>query len=186
MVKPDKRFWTTIFEDHNPALLGKARSVLGSEPQAVVGISADDVAQQVLAEIMETGLPYVGSHYQVRSFLQRREGWVLSSVFDEAKRRRGGQIEEELPDDRAGPELTTNPIEEVEERLDDDQAVRDERAHFACLTPNQRRVMVEHVEKARPAKDVAAEMGLTDRWVRELAHQAAAKIRQCLKEKGHA
>jgi DNA-directed RNA polymerase specialized sigma24 family protein len=44
--------WSQMVAQHGPALLTKARGALGREPRALLGWSADDIGQEVLARVM--------------------------------------------------------------------------------------------------------------------------------------
>jgi RNA polymerase sigma factor (sigma-70 family) len=177
--------WSEIVAQQAPALLARARGALGREPRALVGWSADDVVDEVLTRVMREGVRYQGTEYQMRRYLQRRMDWILSEVYAENEHRSSKRQEDharpEEPADRS-----YDPLTEVEERLDDNQALALGRAHFHCLTAKEHVAFVEYIEKGRPTWEVAQEMGVTQQWVRRLAARAALKIQQCLKDPDHA
>jgi RNA polymerase sigma factor (sigma-70 family) len=196
--------WSGIFEEHAAALLGRSRRVLGPEPHALTGVSADDTLQETFARAMNS-LRYQGSYREIRSYLQRQLGWVLSDAFEEQSRRQGnkepkeqsrregtkeqsrrqesGHLSlEELPPDQA---TGSDPIGDVVDRLDDEQILRISTEHLRCLTPNERRVWEEHLRKGRRAAEVAVELGVTSTRVRQLARAAGRKLRGCVADPDH-
>lgn len=172
--------WSEIFGDHAPALYSRSRRVLGPEPHSSTGVSADDTVQEVFVRAMKN-LRYEGSRYEVRSFLQRQLGWVLSEVFKEQGRRRGA-LEKLGPSDGTGPD----PIEDVLDRVDDDQVLKISFEHLGCLTPKERRVWEEYLRKGRPAAEVAAQFGVTPTRIRQLAQAAGRKLLRCVGNPHHA
>jgi DNA-directed RNA polymerase specialized sigma24 family protein len=70
--------WTQMVVQHGPALQANARGALGREPRALLGVSADDIADEVFARVMSEGLRYQGTPHQVRRYLQQRARWLLS------------------------------------------------------------------------------------------------------------
>ncbi len=195
MAKPEPQEgpdWTVIYDGHSSALRAATRRALGWEPRALLGTSADDVAQEVFSEVIGEGLRYVGAAPQLRRYLRRRTGWVLSDLFEEASRfTEPGrddpeQPEARLPSDRAGPTPSADPSADVDDRLNDEWALATSREHFRCLTPHERWAIVERLEKQRPARELAEELGVTPTWIRELVRNAGKKLKQCLEDPNHA
>jgi RNA polymerase sigma factor (sigma-70 family) len=185
--------WDAIFQDHGRALLRTSRRALGREPGAVVGCSADDVVQQTFTYLMSEGLQYQGTPYQLRKYLQNRAKWVLSEVFREERRRRG-RIELDamlaLPDTHDRPAtnaavVANDEISAADDRIDDARTLVVVFDHFGCLTPNQQQVLVTYILQGQSATDVAWQMGVTDRRVRQLAARTLRKLRECIENPNH-
>ncbi len=159
--------WAAFYAEHGALMRRAAKSVLGKSATsdgATLGVSVDDVVHQVMADLMEKGLP--AGVRSIRGFLYRR---IESRAKDARKR---GVHQPELPE---GADNTdgTNVALEVEFRLESAAIVDalDE------LSERHRFVVIERVMKNRPAKEVAADLGIEPQGLPSLQRTAIDQLR---------
>jgi RNA polymerase sigma factor (sigma-70 family) len=163
--------WAELYRRHRDAMYATARRFLRTHETARGGVSAEDVVQQAMTEIMDNGLPRdIATRARLRSyFVKAAFGRAYNAVYRAAGRG------VPLPERGSRGEL---PSEEQFEEAVEDQALADQaKALVSQLPADQGQVMTDHVMHARTQAHVAAEMGLSDGRIRQLRNDAIRGIR---------
>lgn len=163
--------WAELYKHHRDAMYGTARRFLRHPTAARGGVSAEDIVQQAMSEIMARGLPRdLDSMAKVRS-------WFVKVVF----RRAYNAVARKPGDSAPLPEPDTPgemPSDQHAEEAIEDQLIADQAKRFLpLLSAGERRVIEEHIMAGRTQADVAAEMGVSDARIRQLRTAGLRRLR---------
>lgn len=139
---------------------------LEGEHNETLGLSADDVVAEIIADVYEGKIKLDPSVVgRLRPYLRRivaNQAVSLMRLRGAESRARSRQHPADLTDIEADVE-TIVLAEQVED-------------HMSVLTDHERHVMVEYVKKGRPAKDVAVELECTPQNISQLRKSALRKL----------
>ena len=163
--------WADIYAEHGQAMRLAARAAMGGEKRdsirEILGKTADEVVGDVIEELMTKGtdLSQVGN---VRGYLNAA---VRNRVRDLHRRSRF-----QAPDDLDPDHLVGDT--DIEAEVDREELRQQAVASLDELPERERYALEERVMKCRPAKDVAAELGVMPQQVSQYYNAALKKLRQ--------
>jgi RNA polymerase sigma factor (sigma-70 family) len=157
--------WAAIYAEHGRAMRTAAMAALGGPDKEILGKSADDIVGDVLAELM---LKDLGPVTNLRSYLTSA---VRNRVRDLQRRSRHERPEAIDFDAMVG-------VEDLEDPIDRAELARQAKASLDELPERERYALVERIMKCRPAKDVAAELGIKPQQVSQLYNAALGRLRK--------
>jgi len=163
--------WAELYTRHRDAMYGTARRFLRDPATARGGLSAEDVVQQAMSEMMASGLPEnLASMATVRS-------WFVKVVFrraDNAVKRRPADASP-LPEADTPGELQSD--QHVEKAVEDQIIADQAKAFLLLLSAGERQVIEQHIMAGLTQADVAAEMAVSDARVRQLRTAGLRRLR---------
>ena len=155
--------WAVIWSEYGDLMLRVAHQVLrGRNPD---GKSAEDVVGDVVAELMRTGA--LDGKKNVPGVLVTAVRWRCLDALRRGKKQ--GPVDEIELVQVSGSDTEAQAFEQITNDTLADIIHRLSRA--------QQQVIRERIMKARPAKDVAADMGITPQRVSQIVKEALAAIR---------
>jgi RNA polymerase sigma factor (sigma-70 family) len=162
--------WTAVYERCRHAMFGTARRFFHTSDEAWGGLSATDVVQAVMVEVMEKGLPTdIDTIERLRAFLVTIT-WRRAHNASQ----RHAATHETLPRPGSPYELNDETFEDrVHNQILASQAI----ALVGQLPDREGQVIREHILKARNQGDVATEMGVSDARVRQLRTSGLRQLR---------
>jgi RNA polymerase sigma factor (sigma-70 family) len=163
--------WAELYKRHGDAMHNTARRFIRKENAARGGVSAEDIVQQAMSEMMGAGLPTtLASMSKVRSYFVTV---VFRRAYDTVTRNPG--LGTPLPEPEAPGEL---PADDHAQEAVEDQLLADQAKALMPLLPERERYVIEqHIMRARTQQDVGAELGVSDGRIRQLLTAGLRRLR---------
>ncbi|MBS3939904.1 MAG: sigma-70 family RNA polymerase sigma factor [Actinobacteria bacterium] len=156
--------WDAIYRDLAPPLLGYARSQNAPDPEDLVG--------EVFLEVVRSLSRFEGDEEE------RFRGWVFTIArrrLVDARRRSGRR-----PADLTAPGVLAERAGTYEDDALERLSLEDVRALLACLSEDQREVMVLRLVAGLRTAEIAEVTGRHPEAVKGLAKRAIARLREVL------
>ena len=161
---PDEQAaWADIYVEHGQAMRKVARLML--RDQLIDGKTADEIVGDVLADIMLKGIPAVKN---IRSYLCEA---VRNRVRDAYRRHARVDWNE--------PDLNENPSgEDVQADVEVNVLAGAATEALAEIPERERYAIEQRIMLARPAKDVAEDLGVEPQRISQLYNAGLRRIRE--------
>lgn len=163
-TSPATNDWAAIYAEHGWAMRTTAIAKLGGPGKEILGKSADDIVGDVLAEVMNRGLPLTTN---LRGYLTTAVRNRICDLIDRSRH--------EAPDEHASNKAIS--ANDIETSLEQDELVHHALAGLDQLPERERYAVVERVMKCRSARDVGAELGVSGQRVSQLVNAGVARLR---------
>jgi RNA polymerase sigma factor (sigma-70 family) len=143
---PPPEGWAAFWREHGADLRRRAHKVLG--PAATLGITADDIVNEVITNLIKKGIPEG----------RNPRAYAMTAVTNEAIdviRTRKHHTDEDIEfDERIG-------VDDIEEPIDDELLARDLIEAIEELPEREAIAIRERILRGRPATEVARTLNVT-------------------------
>jgi len=173
--------WGAIYAKYREMMIRAASRVIGmgdKVERSYAGESAPDAAQRAFQKVMRSGIP--ADVTNLRAYLARAAVNESHDIRRQTIRRHHDAIDEheEPRHERLGSRHEESIVAQEDVEAVIEQQILEEgiRANLPILTDHQRAALIGRVFEQRPAKDVAAEIGVEPQRISQLVRSAARRL----------
>jgi RNA polymerase sigma factor (sigma-70 family) len=166
--------WGAIYRSHREVMWRSAARVLGPDSRSTLGTSAEVIVQDTMVRLMEkterTGISAIPPDVEsIEAFMRTATRNLALNVVRRAKQIAMGSLPEAGDPDERGEE-------EDLEQVDDYIILKQMDGHLDMLNEKELAAYTGYFKQRRTQAEIAAALGVTDRWVAKLCASAIRKL----------